>query len=257
MTSFDDAFSSWLETLRARELERLTFQEIRKGVVALSRIYVQERGRLGKAVFDGAGKRAAFACYYTPLHFLLVRAIVLELGAESPPPATVLDLGCGLGAAGAAWALAAGRSPFGVGVERQKWAATEARRSFETLRVKGRVLNKAIEHAQAQAQAPSPKRGDAVVAAFAVNELEDAARNTLLEKLLLSRGVSVLIVEPIARRVHPWWTSWRAAVESRGGRADEWRFPVELPDWLAELDRASGLDHRELTGKSLFFSISP
>ena len=120
MTSFDDAFSSWLETLRARELERLTFQEIRKGVVALSRIYVQERGRLGKAVFDGAGKRAAFACYYTPLHFLLVRAIVLELGAESPPPATVLDLGCGLGAAGAAWALAAGGSPFVVGVERQK-----------------------------------------------------------------------------------------------------------------------------------------
>ena len=251
MTSSDEAFSSWLETLRARELERLTFQEIRKGVVALSRIYVEERDRLGKAVFDGAGKRAAFACFYTPLHFLLVRAIVLELGAESPPPATVLDLGCGLGAAGAAWALAAGGSPLVVGVERQKWAATEARRSFETLLLKARVLNKAIEHA------PSPKRGDAVVAAFAVNELEDAARETLLKKLLGSRGVSVLIVEPIARRVHPWWTPWRAAVESRGGRADEWRFPVELPDWLAELDRTSGLDHRELTGKSLFFSTSP
>ncbi len=82
MMSSDEAFLSWLETLRARELERLTFQEIRKGVVALSRIYVEERGRLGKAVFDGAGKRAAFACFYTPLHFLLVRAIVLELGAE-------------------------------------------------------------------------------------------------------------------------------------------------------------------------------
>ena len=254
MTSSDKAFSSWLETLRARELERLTFQEVRKGVVALSRIYVEERARLGKAVFDGAGKRAAFACFYTPLHFLLVRAIVVELGAESPPPATVLDLGCGLGAAGAAWALAAGRSPFVVGVERQKWAAKEARRSFKTLRLKGRVLNKAIEYAEAEAA--NAKRGQAVLAAFAVNELEDAARNTLLEKLLLSRH-PVLIVEPIARRVHPWWTSWRAAFEERGGRADEWRFPVELPDWLAELDHASGLDHRELTGKSLFFSTSP
>ena len=254
MTSSDEAFSSWLETLRARELERLTFQEIRKGVVALSRIYVEQRDRLGKAVFDGAGKRAAFACFYTPLHFLLVRAIVLELGAESPPPATVHDLGCGLGAAGAAWALAAGRSPFVVGVERQKWAAKEARRSFETLRLKGRVLNKRIE--QAQFQAAGAKRGDAVVAAFTVNELEDVARNALLQKLLLSRSVSVLIVEPIARRVHPWWTPWRSAFEERGGRADEWRFPVELPDWLAELDRASGLDHRELTGKSLFFSSS-
>ena len=47
MMSSDEAFLSWLETLRARELERLTFQEIRKGVVALSRIYVEERGRLG------------------------------------------------------------------------------------------------------------------------------------------------------------------------------------------------------------------
>lgn len=253
MTSSDDAFLSWLETLRARELERLTFQEIRKGVVALSRIYVEQRDRLGKAVFDGAGKRAAFACFYTPLHFLLVRAIVLELGAESPPPATVHDLGCGLGAAGAAWALAAGGSPFLVGVERQKWAAKEARRSFETLRLRGRVLNKGIEQVQLQAA----KRGDAVVAAFAVNELEDGARKALCEKLLLSRGVSVLIVEPIARRIHPWWTPWRTAFEERGGRADEWRFPVELPDWLAELDRASGLDHRELTGKSLFFSTSP
>ena len=78
------------------------------------------------------------------------------------------------------------------------------------------------------------------MAAFAVNELEDAARNALLEKLLARRGVSVLIVEPIARRrVHPWWTLWRTAFEERGGRADEWRFPVELPHWLAELDHAS------------------
>ena len=97
MISSDEAFLSWLETLQARELERLTFQEIRKGVTALSRIYVQERARLGKAVFDGAGKRAAFASFYTPLHYLLVRAIVLELGAESPPPTNILDLGCGLG----------------------------------------------------------------------------------------------------------------------------------------------------------------
>ncbi len=251
MANSDEAFLGWLDALRARELERLTFREIRKGVVALSRIYVEERSRLGTAVFDGAGKRAAFASFYTPLHFLLVRAIVLELGAESPPPGTVHDLGCGLGAAGAAWALAAEPSPFVVGVERQKWVAQEARRSLDTLSLEGRILNKSIE------QAPNAKSGDAVVAAFAVNELGDDARNTLLGRLRKSRGVSVLIVEPIARRVHPWWTPWRAAFEERGGRADEWRFPVELPDWLAELDHASGLDHRELTGKSLFFSTSP
>jgi hypothetical protein len=37
-----------------------------------------------------------------------------------------------------------------------------------------------------------------------------------------------------------------------GGRADEWRFRVELPERLALMDRAAGLDHRELTGRSLW-----
>ena len=37
-----------------------------------------------------------------------------------------------------------------------------------------------------------------------------------------------------------------------GGRADEWRFPIQLPDWLARLDRAAGLRHDELTARSIY-----
>jgi hypothetical protein len=37
-----------------------------------------------------------------------------------------------------------------------------------------------------------------------------------------------------------------------GGRADEWRFRAELPPIVAKLDRAAGLDHRELTARSLW-----
>jgi hypothetical protein len=62
----------------------------------------------------------------------------------------------------------------------------------------------------------------------------------------------VLIVEPIARRQARWWEEWREAVLAAGGRADEWRFGVERPAFVAELDRASGLNHRELSGRSLF-----
>jgi hypothetical protein len=40
-------------------------------------------------------------------------------------------------------------------------------------------------------------------------------------------------------------------VRSAGGREDEWRFPVTLPRTLALLGKASGLDNRELTGRSL------
>jgi hypothetical protein len=39
-----------------------------------------------------------------------------------------------------------------------------------------------------------------------------------------------------------------------GGRADEWRFRVPLPDVVARLDRAAGLDHRELTCRSLWIA---
>ena len=37
-----------------------------------------------------------------------------------------------------------------------------------------------------------------------------------------------------------------------GGRSDEWRLPIELPPLLQKFDRAAGLNHRELTFRSLF-----
>jgi hypothetical protein len=61
-----------------------------------------------------------------------------------------------------------------------------------------------------------------------------------------------LIVEPIATRVSPWWPEWAHAFQSSGGRADEWKFRVELPDLLKRFDRAAGLRHDELKARSLF-----
>ena len=49
-----------------------------------------------------------------------------------------------------------------------------------------------------------------------------------------------------------WWGSWQLAFAAAGGRADEWRFHVELPPIVAKLDKAAGLNHRELKGRSLF-----
>ena len=83
-----------------------TFKEVRHGLQALSSLYVERRERMaGGAALDGAGKRAAFALYYGPMHFLLVREIVRALALRAPR--RILDLGCGTGTAGAAWALEA------------------------------------------------------------------------------------------------------------------------------------------------------
>jgi hypothetical protein len=65
-------------------------------------------------------------------------------------------------------------------------------------------------------------------------------------------GAPVLIIEPIARRISPWWEEWARDWEDAGGRADEWRFQVDLPERLALMDRAAGLNHRELKGRSLW-----
>ncbi len=239
----------WIAEIEARYRQTLTFAEIRKGVVALSRIYVEERGRMERgAVFDGAGKRAAFACFYGPLHYVLVGEIVAALEADRSPPRRIFDLGCGLAVASAAWALRCDPRPTILGFEKSSWAAGEARALLSELGLRGRVHQKPL------LEAPPAGRGEAIVAACAVNELDAPGRTKLLANLLAAgrRGASVLIVEPLARRNLPWWTEWKERFLEASGRADEWRFPFDLPESLAALDRACGLDHRELTGRSLY-----
>jgi hypothetical protein len=94
----------------------------------------------------------------------------------------------------------------------------------------------------------------AVIAAWTVNELDPETRGGFLKQCLrTARGGSpVLIVEPAARRLLSWWDDWAAEVKSQGGRENLWRFRLALPERLALMDRAAGLDHSELTGRSLW-----
>jgi len=247
----DDGFAAWFAALEARHRANLSFQEIRRALQALSSLYVERRGALASgAVFDGAGKRAAFALYYGPLHFLLVREVVRALGAAQPPVQRLLDLGSGSGAAGAAWALECRPRPLVAAVDQEGWAISETKWTLGCLGLRGRVSRANLS------LAPLPAPPAAVLAAFALNELDDAARERLLPRLLEAgrNGSQVLIVEPLARRALPWWSAWAQAFQGVGGREDEWRFAVELPETLALLDKAAGLDHRELTGRSLWLA---
>ena len=241
-----DRFSAYYEALEARHLSELTFAEVRRALSALSSIYVERRGRLAEgAAFDGAGKRAAFALYYGPIHFLLVREIVRGLGL--PAPRRILDLGCGTGAAGAAWALSGEPRARVEGVDRSGWAVAEARWTFARLGLEGRASRGDVS----TTSLPKPPAG--ILAAFTVDELAEEPRRHLRGRLLdaAGSGTSVLVVEPISRRVNPWWPEWAKAVLAAGGREDEWRFRPELPERLALLGKAAGLESRELSGRSL------
>jgi len=247
-------FDSWLSALEQRHLANLTRSELTRALRALSSVYVERREKIaGGAALDGAGKRAAFALFYGPLHFLTVGEIVRATGADRWTFDTLLDLGCGTGAAGAAWALACATPPSIVGVDRNRWAVEEANRTYRDLGVRGAARVGDISRTAAIPQT----RDSAILLAYTVNEVRDDARPALLDALLVRAhaGTPILVVEPIARRMSAWWDEWSAALAPLGGRAEEWRFAANLPPLLRDLAKAASLQPRELTARTL--SVPP
>src|SRR5262245_2161027 len=167
----NDPFVHWFEALEHRHMTNLNFPEVRRAIQALSSIYVERRNRIDTgAAFTGAGKRAAFAMYFAPLHFLLVREIVRQIQAHIPANIGILDLGCGTGAAGAAWALELTGQPRVLGLDRNSWALQECRWTYEQLGVRGTPRSAEIGTLRIPA-------GHAVIAAFTMNELDTPARD--------------------------------------------------------------------------------
>ncbi len=248
--SFEARLGAWLADLERRHLADLRFAEVSRALRALSATYVERRERIGEgAALSGAGKRAAFALFYAPLHAMLVHHIAREQ-VDRQTGGTLVDLGCGTGVAGAAWASVAAAPIEVVGVDRHPWAIEEARATYRTFGVRARTRVEDLT------RTVLPQHSH-VLAAFAINELTVASRQAMLPRLLehAAKGGRVTLVEPLAGFVAPWWHEWRSAAEAMGGRADEWRIRVPLPPIVAKLDKAAGLNHREITGRSLTFGM--
>jgi hypothetical protein len=239
---------AWLAALERRHLNTLTSAELTRALRALSSCYVERRGKLaGGAALEGAGKRAAFALFYGPLHFLTITEIVRAVGACGDTPDNIADLGCGTGVGGAAWALACSRRPRVAGVDRSAWAVQEANWTYHELGVNGRART-------ADLNSPVPPAGSsAILMAYAVNELDAKSRSTLLVQLVeaLRRGTRLLVVEAIALRDKPWWPAWTRVLEAEGARAAEWRFDAEIPASTREFARRAGLTLKELTARTI------
>jgi hypothetical protein len=249
----DSRLDGWLAALDERHLADLTPREVVRALRALSSCYVERRGKLAAGgALDSSGKRAAFALFYGPLHFLVVREIVRALPAALGPIDTLIDLGCGTGAAGAAWASEAPTQRI-AGVDRNGWAVSEATGTYRAFGLSGRAKQGDLLRIRLD---PGP--GDAILAAYTINELQDSARRELLQRLLAGheRGARLLVIEPIARRLGAWWPEWADAFQRAGGRADDWRFARPLPPRQRDLAKAAGLDPRELTARSLWLGTA-
>jgi SAM-dependent methyltransferase len=218
---------------------------------ALSSAYVERRHKVSAgATLDSAGKRAAFALFYGPLHFLCVRHVMAALDARTP--ASLVDVGCGTGTAGAAWALRGARHARLSGIDRNRWAVDEARWTYHALGLRGTT------HTGDLRRLPAIDSSSGVIAAYLLNEVPDELRQAIAAWLLDAgdRGAAVLIIEPIARTVSPWWDDVASRFVRAGGRADEWRFAVTLPPLLEKFDRAAGLRHGELTCRTIAVNVA-
>ncbi len=245
-TPHETPFTRWFDALEARHLATLTFPEVRRALEALSAVYVQRRDRLqAGADLESAGKRAAFALFYGPLHFLVADHVVRGLDIPASAPAGVLDLGCGTGVVGLAASLACGSVPY-EGVDRNRWAIGEARWNAETFGVAAKTRPGDLLRAR-------PAAGHARHARLGGQRARRRRARRALgpRRGMAPRGASVLVIEPIARRMSPWWDEWAGFFRALGGRADEWKFTPRLPERLALMDRAAGLDHRELKARTL------
>lgn len=232
--------------LEQRHLADLRFSDVTRALRALSSAYVERRETALAAhkALDGAGKRAAFALYYGPIHFLLVRHIVGELGL-TPAGGTVVDLGCGTGVAGAAVATSATPPLPVLGIDTHPWTLEEARFTYKAFGLRSEVRR---GHA---ARTRFPADTSFIVAAFVVNELTDGDRAMLMSSITAA-AKPALIVEPISQRISPWWNGWAADFQKRGGRADEWRARIDPPPIVKRLAKAAGLRPEVLTARSLF-----
>lgn len=253
----------WLEALHARHVAPYRPQEFTRALRALSMRYVERRDELAeRSALDSAGKRSAFAAFYAPLHYLTVREIVRALPDRARNVTAIADLGCGTGVGAAAWegaragdgTSAPPRPAQIVGVDQSQWALEEAKWNWRTLGMGGKAKRgDLVAEAEAVAATRTPHR-PAIVLAWSVNELPRDAQTRLLPFLLdhVRAQGQLLIVEPLARGAAPWWDRWVADFAQLGGRADEWKFRVDLPPMLKELSSRAGFNREYLGARSLY-----
>jgi len=220
----------------------LTFREIRRGVQALSERYVARRDPA--EALGSPAKRAAFASYFAALHLATAYGAARALGEGAlGGVARVVDLGAGSGAAGAGVALALRGAPEILALDRSGFALAEARRMAAAFGLRCETQRTLLP-----ARVPKLAAGDLAVAGWFVSECDDAARQRVLAALErgVAAGARVLVLEPLAGRIVPWWDDVAARLAAHRIASGSLRWRMQRPDWIARMDKAAGLDHREL-----------
>ena len=141
-------------------------------------------------------------------------------------------------------------------IDENAWALGEALWNWRALGLDGRTRRADLVTAAAKIGTEG-RRGrigpPAIVLGWAVNELAPAARGRLLSELttLVERGSALLLIEPIARTLTPWWAEWVERLSPHGAESHDWKFDIALPGRLAEIDHEAGFRREGLSARTL------
>ena len=206
ISTMGGVLDEWVAALEARHLANLRVPEVTRALRALSSAYVERRRRAATpdggrpnvhGALDSAGKRAAFALFYAPLHFIAVTEVIRARGAERAAPKTITR----------SWDVARaqparrGRSRASpphrsLGIDRHPWAIDEARWTYQQLGVHGRARQGDVT------RMPAPRRGESSRRGLRAQRAARRRCDRRIERRLLdtaARGGRVLVIEPIAR----------------------------------------------------------
>jgi 2-polyprenyl-3-methyl-5-hydroxy-6-metoxy-1,4-benzoquinol methylase len=240
----------WMTRLEARHLANLQFAEVSRALRALSSAYVERRHTAIAAgrVLDSVGKRAAFALYYGPLHFVTTTRILeaLDVPRDALRALPILDLGCGSGAVGAAVANWTGTRRI-HGFDVHPWALDQARTTYASFGLDAAVTRASV------ARLHRPALPSFIVAGYVVNELPDSERELLRRTLIdaVRHGSRLLVIEPLSGQAAPWWPAWVDVFAPLGARADTWQLTIAPPELTIRLGKAAGLTPTSVKARTI------
>ena len=243
--------ASWVDAAHARWARGLEFRELRRGVQAVSDVYVHKRksGGLAERAVDGRGKRAAFVVYYGGLHLLLVQDWMCD---HAPPEVKqIVDVGCGPGVVGAAAARWCG----GVRLS----ASDRVGRHLEVAAWTARHFGVKARTSRASLPTVLESVNDSALCTmgWVINELSPADRDATFAAIsrVVRRGSGMLVFAPLSLRASPWWPDlFRTLRQASAGQVQEseHRFQPERPPIIADLDRATRLNHAAMGARVMY-----
>ena len=245
------AFDTWIHDLETRHLSDLRFAEVSRALRALSSTYIERRATIHHGACAGRRRETRRVCPVLRSPSLLDRQ---RKSSAAWTPACRTQPCWSISAAARAPRERHGpqqdsTSRQAIAIDRNPWAIAEAAHTYRHFGVRVRTQPGRYGFGHVAGCGGSAGRILRSMSCLATLAIACSTASSSAPPAAMPSSS----IEPVARTVAPWWSAWQSAFCSRWRtRRTNGASAPQLPDIVAKLDRAAGLDHRELTARSLW-----